>query len=523
MIHVPVMPSAPQRSCLAALLLLGGAVQQTAAQELAAVVPAETPPTIERFEESSAAAPGQTNGAGFRFTYPVRDAGSERIYTETNPPATGDEPAPAQTTAGQNRTAMEASAAAENAAEINLELAEDTMIGEENMPQQSWPDVGEGRFEKRPFRYSFAVYEGYNSNVNGSTTDQVESLYTSIAAGMDYLFGSSRLNLGITLDAALAFYYNNEQLQNDGLFPTITLGLNANYKATPRLDLSFVNSTALLSQPNFGSSGGGPSNYQGNYVTSATTLNAEYRWAEKLSTVTTYSPFVTYYLEPIGDDFSYFDQTLGQQVVFLWKPLTQLVAEYRFNLRNYFELTDYNSLGNYALLGFNHTLNPRANIIFRAGAEQRISQNPVTGGTYNYIGPFGQFDFVYAVGDRTSIGLNSRYGTTGTGINNYSQNQQLSVGLSASHRLGRRLTLGAFANYQNNYYAQPNGDIDGTNLTPSFSYGVLNAGLNASYYIFPEKWSLQAGYSFTGLNSGDTDQQGNYTQNIMFLGTQLEF
>ena len=127
---------------------------------------------------------------------------------------------------------------------------------------------------------------------------------------------------------------------------------------------------------------------------------------------------------------------MGQQFVFLWKPLTDLVAEYRFNLRNYFELTDYNSLGNYALLGFNHRLNPRSTIIFRGGAEQRISQNPVAGGTYNYIGPFGELNFEYAVGERTKIGLNSRYGTTGTGVSDYTQNQQFLIGLSASHRFG---------------------------------------------------------------------------------------
>ena len=519
------MSAAPRKHRLPAVAFLLCLTASVHAQEMAAVVPEEQPPTVERFEEPAAAPAGQTNNANFRFTYPVRDAQSDQIYTEANPPATGDAPSEAAPAAAATTPAQQSSAAtvAEQDAETSLELAEETFIGEENMPQQSWADIGEGRFEKRPFRYSFAVNEGYNSNVNGSSTDPVESLYTSIAAGVDYAFGSSRLKLGISLDAALAFYYNNEQLQDDGLFPTITLGLNANYKATPRLDLSFVNSTGLLSQPNFASGTGGPSNYQGDYITSSTTLSAAYRWSDRFSTVTSYAPFVTYYFQSSGNNLSYFDQTVGQQFVFLWKPLTDLVAEYRFNLRNYFELTDYNSLGNYALLGFNHRLNPRSTIIFRGGAEQRISQNPVAGGTYNYIGPFGELNFEYAVGERTKIGLNSRYGTTGTGVSDYTQNQQFLIGLSASHRFGRRLSLGAFVNYQNNAYAQPGGDVDGVDLTPSFSYNVFNAGLNAGYYIFPDTWSLQAGYSFTTQVSGNTEQQGDYTQNVIFLGTQLDF
>jgi len=459
----------------------------------------------------------------------VRDAASEEIFTETNPPATGDleKPQSDQPAALTEESQKPAESAViepiPSSFESSPAVNEQEFIAEENLPIPPPADIGEGRFERRPFRYSFAVYEGYNSNVNASPTDPVGSLYTSIAAGADYEFGSPRLQLALSLDAALAFYYNNNQLQNDGLFPTITLGISADYKALPQLDLSFQTTTALLSQPNFGSGGGGPSSYAGDFVSSATTLAATYRWLPKFQTVTSYSPLLYYYLQPVGDDFSYFDQTLGQQFLFLWKPTTQLVAEYRFNLRNYFDLTDYNSLGNYALLGFNHTLNPRATATFRIGAEQRLSQNPVAGGTYNYIGPFGELTFLYAIGKQTSISLTSRYGTTGTGIADYSLNQQFLLGLSASHRFGRRLTLGAFANFQNNHYAQPGGEIDGVDLTPSFSYNVFNAGLNAGYYIFPDKWSLQMGYSFTGVISGDTDQQGNYTQNIVFLGTQLDF
>lgn len=510
---------APDRNILLLAVLLASTVWRAQGQEMAAALPEEKPPTVEKFEEPAATAPGQTNGSNFRFTYPVRDTASDQLYTEANPPATTATP-PRSSEPSTEETATPNAMSDE---EESLALAEDRIIGDENLPQEPFPDIGEGRFSKRPFRFSFAVYEGYNSNVNGTSVDPVESLYTSIAAGVDYSFGTSRLSFGIGLDAALAFYYNNSELKNDGIFPTITLGLDGTYKATPQLELQLSSSTGLLSQPNFASSGGGPSNYQGDYITSSTTLSALYSWTERFDTITTYAPLVYYYLEPSGDNFSYFDQTIGQQFLFLWKPLTQLVAEYRFNLRSYFELTDYNSLGNYALLGFNHTLNPRAKLIFRGGAEQRLSQNPVAGGTYNYIGPFGQLDFVYAFGDRTSVSLMSRYGTTGTGINNYSQNVQFLLGLSASHRIGRRLTLGAFVNYQNNYYAQPGGDVDGVDLTPSFSYNVFNAGVSAGYYLFPDRWSLQTGYSFTGTVSGNTDQQGDYTQNVVYIGTQLDF
>jgi len=507
------------------MALVCAPVAEIAAQEMAAVTtPEDKPPEIERFEEPAPAATtdGQTNGAGFRFTYPVRDAATDRIYTEANPPAEAEIPTlgEAAAAAGEN-----ADVAASNGAEEFVMDAPEPPLeefpGGENLPEAPG-DIGEGRFSKRPFRFSFAVYEGYNSNVNGAPNNGVESLYTMVNAGVSYAFGTSRLQMEVGLSAGVTFYYNNEGLQNNGIFPTGAFTLGANYAATPRLDLSLANNTALLSQPNFGLSGGS-ANYQGNYLVSSTSLGAKYLWLPKLATETTYSPVIYYYIEPEGDNFSYLDQTIGQQFLFLWKPTTALVAEYRFNLRNYFELSNYNSLGNYALLGFDHTLNPRSTLTFRAGAEQRISQNPVTGGTYNYIGPFGQLGFNYALGARTSIGLTSRYGTTGTTVNNYSQDQQFLIGLQASHRFGRRLTLGAFANYQNNSYAQPGGEVDGVDLTPSFNYNVFNAGLSAGYYLRPEIWSLQAGYSFTTVVSSNTDFQADYTQNVVFLGTQLDF
>jgi hypothetical protein len=510
----------PKKSFFVAASLLFSLGAFAAAQEMAAVVSEDKPPEVERSEES-ATTTGQTNGAGFRFTYPVRDASTDRIYTEANPPAEPDIPTLAESAAAAGTAGNEAAAvdADEFFAETPAPPLEE-FPGGENLPEGE--DIGEGRFSKSPFRFSFAVYEGYNSNVNGAANNGVESLYTMVNAGVSYAFGTSRLKMDLGLSAGVTFYYNNEGLQNNGIFPTGAFTIGANYAATPRLDLSLVSSTTLLSQPNFGISGGS-SNYQGNYLVSATTLGAEYLWLPKLATETSYSPVVYYYIEPEGDNFSYLDQTIAQQFIFLWKPSTSLVAEYRFNLRNYFELTDYNSLGNYALLGFDHTFNPRSTMNFRAGAEQRISQNPVTGGTYNYIGPFGQLGFDYALGRRTKVGLVSRYGTTGTTVNNFSQDVQFLIGLQASHAIGRRLSLGAFANYQNNSYSQPGGEVDGVDLTPSFNYNVFNAGLSAGYYLRPDIWSLQAGYAFTTVVSSNTDFQGDYTQNVVFLGTQLDF
>ena len=72
------MPAAPKSLKLAVFALFCCAASQATAQEMAAVTaPAEQPPTVEKFEEPATPAPGQTNNSAFRFTYPVRDTGSD--------------------------------------------------------------------------------------------------------------------------------------------------------------------------------------------------------------------------------------------------------------------------------------------------------------------------------------------------------------------------------------------------------------------------------------------------------------
>ena len=467
---------------------------------------------------------GNEPGSVFRYTYPLREEGSSEIYTAPPPgvsppvsapdaavpaPLPGD-PLPAEPTGEGGGT----SAAAESPSSPEEPAAPTTAAA----PGQAPVDIGEGRFSDSSFRFSFALYEGYNSNVTTSSGDnQVESAYTEISAGASYEFGNSRLQLATELSVDLAFYYNNLNLQNDGLFPTVNFTLGANYAATPRFDLSLETYTAYLSQPNF-TIAGAPTTYNGDYVISSTTFGLKYLWLPKFATETTYVPILYYYAEEAQNDISgRYEQTISQQFIYLWKPATSLVLEYDFNTRNFYTAKDLDSIGNFLLLGVDHTLNPRSTAAVRAGAEQRFNQNPF-GGTDVYLGPFASLNFNYALGRETTIGLASQYGTTASGFSNYTQAQQLIFGLTAAHRFSRRVTANAFLNYQNNFYDQPNS----FGAAPDFHDNIFNAGLNASVLVY-RSLSVRAGYSFTTLMSTDTTIERDYTQNVLFIGAELDF
>ena len=212
-----------------------------------------------------------------------------------------------------------------------------------------------GVFAKKPFKMTFAVREGFDSNVFQTRDDPVSSFYTNWAAGLNYGIGDPRLQVQSSLGAGLTYYYTRpgEKVDFSGLFD-----VRVNYLATPRLTLALETSTAYLSQPDQ-TIVGGNSQQNGDYVYSTTTVLVGYQWTGTISTVTSYNFSTIFYTRSeINDQLGYISQTFAQSVRWLWKPRTTLVTEYRFNPINYFS-ADLDSLANYFLVGFDQVFNPR--------------------------------------------------------------------------------------------------------------------------------------------------------------------
>ena len=484
----------------------------------------------------NAAAESLADAPRFRMTYPVRESISGETFTE-QAPVTADPsdlawpdldekdfgiaglptPPDSPQSGPEGISKAEAEAAQSGPEGISEAEAEAAFEAVGTTTSEIEELDTDGRFESGgiEFRYSFSVLQGYNSNVTYATDNVVESLYTDIGGGVDLVIGGSRLDLIFGFDLGAAYYYNNSELQNDGIFPNGALNLDIDYAVTERLDLSFNSNTILSSQPSF-TIVGASDTFFGNYVISDNSFAVSYRWLPKLETITGFDTLIFYYTEPLGTDFSRVDQTFDQQFLYLWKPSTSVVYEYRFNTRTFWEVENYDSVGNFLLLGFNHTLNPRSVLNFRAGAEQRVSQVPVTGGTSTYLGPFGQLELNYSLRPQTVVAFNARYGTTAASQAGYTQDQQFLGGLSLRHAFGRRLNGSLFFNYQNNFYDQPDG------VVPDYTTEVYNTGLNLTFAV-NQIWSVNVGGSLTGLYSSNENLRGNYNQNVFFIGSVFSF
>ncbi len=369
--------------------------------------------------------------------------------------------------------------------------------------------LGDGWFSKLPIDFTFAVREGYDSNLFTTKNNPDSSFYTNWAAGAYYTFGTPRLQLQTSLNGGVTYYYTRpgDKVDFNGQY-----SLNAVYLATPRLTLTVNSTTAYLSQPDTNIIGG-TNRQDGDYMYSHTTLTGAYQWSQKFSTVTSYDFNVIYYMDNnLNQNQGRIEQTLGQSARWLLLPKTTVVAEYRANPVTYFD-ADLNTFNNFFLVGFDQVFNPRFTWSARAGLQVGFDQNPDDGSSV-YVGPYGESTLSYQIGKATSISWMMRYGTEASGLNNVTQRQTFRTGLSVAHAFTRRISMTLGANYQANYYDQ-------NNVITSYYENVFDVAVGASYQI-NRHWSLSAGYQFTADVAPQAEYR-EYTRNVVYFGANLAF
>lgn len=489
----------------------------------------DAPPKVDTFEEPVQGTADQ-GASQFRWTYPVRDVGSSRVYTEEKPATTAtaaDIPsAISETDIAAGAVMPDPGTAPASPSSPSSSLAADEAafqaVGTPDNPPFQETNIGEGRYSGFPLRFTVGIQEGYNSNVYATQNNPTQSAFTALYFDVDYEFGSPRFTLTTGLFGNLSYYY---AAKNQNWLPNIYWDLSATYNATPRLTLGFNTTTAYLTQGAPGLSGAPTAAFNNGYLYSSSGFSVEYQWAEKFSTISTYQPlFLIYSDSGQQNQLGRIEQLFGQQFLYLWRPTTSLVAEYRFGTINYFSNTSINSWGNYFLGGFNHTLNPGSELIFRAGVQQNFNQIPTIygGGENTTYNPYVQLGFNSQLGKDTSVGLQAVYGSTASGYSNINQSQQLRLGLTAARNITSRLSANAGIYYQNNYYDQPGVSTPGNTLPGDFYSSVYGAQISLAYSIY-RNWSITAGYQFNSTTSGNSTQVVPYNQNIAYFGVQAEF
>ena len=234
-------------------------------------------------------------------------------------------------------------------------------------------DLGTGIFSPFPFKISFNIRGGYDDNITTSKIFKQGSPFTNAGVTLNYDFGDARTQLALEAGAAFTYYWDNIRV------PGVTLNdydinsyirLSATHKATPRLTLSMVDYLTYQTEPDF-SIAQGTNRRGGNYFFTQDKFTANYLWAPRFATATSYTlGALRYDASSVGFFEDRWENTFGNEFRFLLAPTSALVAEYRFQVVTY-EHLNRDSNNHFILVGFDHNFDPRLMVSLRGGAQIR--------------------------------------------------------------------------------------------------------------------------------------------------------
>jgi hypothetical protein len=382
---------------------------------------------------------------------------------------------------------------------------------------------GVGVFSPTPVQFYASIFGGYDDNVGTRGGPKQGSAFSGGNIVLDYTFGDPRLQIILNLGAGGSYYFDRPSPAAPGPSPSpvpsttqdydvdFKAAFGITYKSSPRLTLGATVLLDYLTEPNFDNPGGLNSR-SGNYFYTTDEFFVTYAWSRRFNTKTSYT-LETYQYDDstVGSFSNRVSNTFGNEFRLQMVPTTMLVAEYRYGIVTY-ENSSLDSTTQYALGGIDHTFNPRFSGSIRGGAEFRSYDNDG-----DRTGPYFEGSLNYAVGKRTTVSWNARYGLEEPEVPGAQSRTTFRTGLHGKFDLTSRISSSIDAFYTHDEY-----HALATALNPiaPFSEDTFDIGLNLHYAITP-LIGVQAGYHYTDITSGVAGRE--YSRNRVSGGVSLKF
>lgn len=366
-----------------------------------------------------------------------------------------------------------------------------------------------GNYAAPPFVVSFSLRGGYDDNVNTSELNRQESWFTNAGVSLAYTFGDARTRFDLTAGAGVTYYFDH--VSNDNFDTNVYLGFSLTHKATPRLTLSVTAYATYQEEPDF-SLALGLNRRSGNYFYTRDKFTVTYLWTPRFSTATSYTVGVIRYDDSATSFFEdRFENTFGNEFRFLLWPTTTVVAEYRFGVVMY-DGIDRDSTSHFALVGFDHTFNPRFDMSVRGGVEFRRWD-----AAGDETAPYFEGTLNYALGKDTSVAWTNRYAIEEPDVLLNPSRTTFRTGLRLKHNFTSRITgtLGAY--YEHDQYDAINTIMA---VAPGFNEDSLDIAI-ALRYAINKYFGVEAGYNHTEVLSDALFRE--YSRNRFFAGLNLSF
>lgn len=371
------------------------------------------------------------------------------------------------------------------------------------------PDLGTGSFSRTPFRVSVGVREGYDDNVYTTHDNTVDSFFTNANALVEYKFGSPRTKMDLQAFGGISYYYNRPFGRDYDVNAGVSLTIS--HQATPRLGLAAAMYLAYQSEPDF-NTGIGLNRRSGNYFYTNDKFSTSYQWAPRFSTLSSYTLGVINYEDSaIGAFEDRVDHTFGNEFRFLLLPTTTLVGEYRYQITVY-DTAPRDSMTHYLLAGLDHSFSPRFNVSLRGGAQ--IREFDTFG---ERTSPYGEATLNYALGERSSVSWNTRYGLDEPDVPGAASRTTFRTGLRANYAFTPRFSTNLSLYYQHD---ENDGSVSPGFIVPNFAEDVIDISLGLRYEI-NRTFAALAGYSHTEVFSDILFRE--YVRNRYYLGLNATF
>lgn len=359
-----------------------------------------------------------------------------------------------------------------------------------------------------PFLITLGVHGGYDSNPN-TTSNGSGSWFTDQQLTLAYDRLRGPLDLKVMAGLGVVERFSAETDVNT------SLDLSLTYSATPRLSLGATVNAVYTSEPNF-EANVGPTQRAGNYFATADGLSATYQWAQRFSTVSSYSLRLLRYQDSSTAAISdRQENTLGQEFRFDLLRTTVLIADYRFLVVNYVT-NPLDSTTNFALAGVEHVFNRRLQGQFRGGLSFRSFDQ---GGSE--VDPEFEGSLDYALGSHSSIGWTARYGVEQATEQNAASQITFRTGLQFRYAFTARISSAVGFNYQHN---DNQGEVTTTgSVAPtagSFATDAYDVLVSLRYQV---NRRIDCDLGFQHSENASDDPTQDYSRNRYSIGVNFTF
>jgi hypothetical protein len=389
-------------------------------------------------------------------------------------------------------------------------------------------DLGLGRFESSPFQVSVTARVGYDDNVFLSSFEPVESIFSNLAVGVTYRFGSPRTSMALSANAGVTYYWDTEDELDDPLSDdadedsydvNFSVGFSITHRATPRLTLAATLFASYQSQPDFSTFNSSTfivGRQSRDFFFASNRFSAAYAWTPRFSTNTSYSLGMLFYDDDLISQFEdRFEHTIGNEFRFLVLPTTTAIAEYRFAFVDYTETDSRNSHSHFFLAGIDHSFSPRFNVSARAGVEVREFDNDFIGrDDETRTSPYAEATLNYAIAQNTQISWNNRFSLEQPDVPESFSRQTFRTAVSIRHNFTARISMGLNAAYQHD-------DNEGSFGIAGFDEDAFDISIGIRYAI-SRNWAVDAGYHHTEVVS-DEALFREFSRNRYYVGATFTF